>query len=72
MKNPLIIQTPAGPMRAPAGKAARLAQMNDEELFASVHQNPFVDPFALGEIQRRNKLAAYYRWQQEAPSRKTP
>lgn len=58
----LTIETPAGKMNAPAHIARKYAEMSDTELFGEVDQAPFVDPFALGEIRRRDKLAAYYRW----------
>jgi hypothetical protein len=62
----LPLKTPVGTRLAPPWIAKKYAAMTDEEVFAAVDNGAFVEPFALAEIQRRDKLAEYYRWKEKS------
>lgn len=62
------IETPVGVMRTPLhpgwpGKLARCS--TNEELFALVDVNGFIDPDALNEVLARRLYGEYFRWKQK-------
>ena len=50
---PIHINTPTGTMAAPPSIASKIEKMTDIELLKNLVDGPFVDPFVLGEIQKR-------------------
>lgn len=63
-----MVDTPAGMFEIPEWIQQGLDTTGNEELFASLYLNGFINPFVLNEIMARGLYAEYLDWKKAQPA----